>query len=330
LPLLVALATILIAAGVDFDANYERLRTLPAERRKKLVENLNRFDAVLSVEQQKAVRELDRRIHALDPSQRTEYLAALRRYHNWLGRLSGDRREEILRTPASERLAAIGKIASLPRFKTLTDKTPPFLQIAEIGEYSPFELAAVYKIWQVLTPAQRKEVERPLNNAVRLQALFRIGETKKLGREILPEGYDEQKAIADLESHLRKGRLALVLDEPKKQARAAEIIRRQSINFYYLSAEKQAAIKRVAPERLEQFAASFPSWLQPTFEPYPPDEARRRLTIIYRLVFPPPSEIPPATRTSSGAPGSRGAPSPTKPGAGPPGGAARGRPGPPL
>jgi len=288
LPVLVALATILIAAGVDLEANWERLRSLPAQRRQKLVDNLNRFDAVLTPGQQRAVRELDRRIHALDPAQRSEYLAALRRYHNWLNRLPDDRRDEIVRTPGSERLAAIAKLASQPRFKISRDRTPPFVQLAEIGEYTPVELAAIYKIWQVLTPAQRKEVERPVNNPVRLQVLFRIGDAKKLPREILPEGYDEQRAVAELEAFVKKGRQMLVPDELKKQARAAEILRRQAINFFYLAAEQQGSIKRVTAERLEQFVATFPWWLQPAFEAYPPDEARRRLTIIYRLVFPPP------------------------------------------
>jgi hypothetical protein len=322
----------LIAAGVDLEANWQRLRALPAERRKKLVDNLSRFDAVLTLEQQQALRDLDRRIHALEPSQQGEYLATLRRYHNWLSRLPEDRRDEIMRTPASERLAAIGKLASQPRYKVASDRTPPFLQLAEIGEYSPFELAAIFKIWQVLTPAKRKEVERPLNNAGRLQVLFRLGEAKKLPREILPEGYDEQRALAELEPYLKKkGHSVLVVDELKKriEARSAEIMRRQAINFFYLIAEQKGAVKRVAPERLDQFVASFPWWIQSAFESYPPDEARRRLTIIYRLVFPHPSEIKLTPRESLAPPGSRPAPSSTKKAAGPTGGAPGAKSGPP-
>jgi len=328
----VALATILIAAGVDLEANRERLRALPAERRKKLVDNLSRFDAVLTSEQQQALRDLDRRIHALEPSQQGEFFGTLRRYHNWLSRLPDDRRDEIMRTPASERLAAISKVASLPRYKVPSGRTPPFLQLAEIGEYSPFELAAIFKIWQALTPAQHKDVERPVNNAGRLQVLFRLGEAKKMPREILPEGYDEQHAVAEFEAYLRKGHSVLVVEELKKrnEARSAEIMRRQAINFFYLTAEQKGAVKRVASDRLDQFAASFPWWLQSAFESYPPDEARRRLTMIYRLVFPHPSEIKLTPRESLAPPGSRAAPSPTKKAAGPTGGAPGAKSGPPL
>jgi hypothetical protein len=308
LPVLVALATVLIAAGIDLEANRNRLKALPADQRKKIVDNLLRFDAVLTVDQQRAVRELDRKINELPVGQQSEYFAVLRRYHAWLSRLPDDRRDEILRTSPTDRMAAIAKLTSVPRYKVSSDLTPPFLQIAEIGEYSPFELAAIYKIWQALTPAQRKDVEKPVSNPGRLQVLFRFGDAKKLPREIVPEGYDEASALEAFGPFLKKAHSALVVELPKKQAeaRAAEITRRQAINFYYLSAEQKAAVKHVSPDRLDQFAATFPWWLQSAFESYPPDEARRRLTIIYRLVFPHPQEIKLMPREALATPSSRG------------------------
>jgi hypothetical protein len=307
LPAVVALATVLIAAGIDLEANWNRLKALPSDQRKKIVDNLLRFDAVLNSDQQRAVRELDRRIHELPVAQQSEYFAVLRRYHGWLSRLPDDRRDEILRAAPNERMAAINKLISTPRYKVLSDLTPPFLQVAEIGEYSPFELAAIYKIWHALTPAQRKEVEKPVGNPGRLQVLLRLGDAKKLPREIIPEGYDEERALEGFGPFFKKAHSALVVDLPKKQneARAAEITRRQAINFYYLSADKRAAVKHVSAERLDQFAATFPWWVQSAFESFPPDEARRRLTIIYRLVFPHPQEIKLVPRETLATPGSR-------------------------
>ncbi len=330
MPALVALATISIAAGVDLEARWNRLRALPAERRKKLVDNLSRFDAVLTSEQQQALRDLDRRINSLEPSQRGEYLATLRRYHSWLSRLPEDRRDEIMRTPASERLAAIAKLASQPRYKVPSDRTPPFLQLAAIGEYSPFELAAIFKIWQVLTPTERKEVERPLTNGGRVQVLFRLGAAKDLPREIRPEGYDEQSVFGDIEPHLKKRHPVLVEELKKRNEKSVQVMRRLAINFFYLTAQQKGAVKRVAPDKLDHFVASFPWWIQSAFESYPPDEAQRRLTIVYRLVFPHPSEIKIAPRGSPAPPGSRPAPSSTKKAAAPVGGAPGARSGPPL
>ena len=64
-------------------------------------------------------------------------------------------------------------------------------------------------------------------------------------------------------------------------------MRRQAINYYF----SEHPPKSVTPERLSEFLAAFPPWLQSAFDPHPPEEAQRRLTIVYRLVFPHPSEI---------------------------------------
>jgi hypothetical protein len=318
--LLIALATILIAAGVDLEANWNRLKALPVAERKKLQDNLLRFDAVLTPAQREGVRELDRKIHELPPAQQAEYFSTLRRFHTWLAHLPDDRREEILRAAPGERMAVITKVAALPRCNVPPEATPPLVQVAEIGEHSPFELAAIYKIWQALSPAQRKEVEKPVNNLGRLQMLFRLGDTKKLPHQIVPEDFDEEYALAELATFLKRGHGGLVAEAPKKnEARVTEIARRQAINLYYLTALKRGAIKRVSSERLEQFVATFPWWLQSTFESYPPDEARRRLTIVYRLVFPHPSEIKLAPRQPSTPAGSRTDPSPARKKAEPPG-----------
>ena len=58
------------------------------EQRQRLVENLQKFDLVYSADQQRALRDLDRRINELEPARQAQYLAALRRYHNWLDELA--------------------------------------------------------------------------------------------------------------------------------------------------------------------------------------------------------------------------------------------------
>ena len=80
-----------------------------------------------------------------------------------------------------------------------------------------------------------------------------------------------------------------------------EILRRQAINYYFLNHPP----KSVTPERLSEFLAAFPPWLQSTFDPHSPEEAQRRLTVVYRLVFPPPQEIKPTQRPSAPPPAAR-------------------------
>ena len=61
------------------------------------------------------------------------------------------------KTPG-ERMELIKKLAKdhpVPR-------TAPrrFLQVVDVGDFTPFELAAIYKIWQSMSPAARQQVER--------------------------------------------------------------------------------------------------------------------------------------------------------------------------
>jgi hypothetical protein len=302
LALISMLAVILVAAGVDLDQRWARLGDLPKEQRLKLLENLRRFDLVLRPDQQQAVRELDRRIAELPPERRVQYLAALHRYCNWVDHLPENRQDELLDKPPGERMPEIRKLVAANNPVPRAD-TGRFLRIADLGVFSPFELAAVFKIWQVLTPNQRREVERIPVGPQALEAIFRLGKAQDLDREIKPADYDEERWLTDMEDHLREKRPALLLDDLKKKGdpRRPQILRRQAINFYFLD-KKQAAVN---PDRLAAFVASFPPFIQTSFEQFPPDEARRRLTIVYRLVFPPGEEmksLPAAFVPQTGAP----------------------------
>ncbi len=64
--------------------------------------------------------------------------------------------------------------------------------------------------------------------------------------------------------------------------------RRLAENYYFIEHPPET----VDPENLLRFETALPSWFRPSFDPLPPDEARRRLTILYRLVYPHPQEMP--------------------------------------
>ncbi|MFI5460379.1 MAG: hypothetical protein ACHRXM_33600 [Isosphaerales bacterium] len=317
LPAISALATILIAAAFDPDRNWVRLRALPGEQRLKLVETLKKFDLIYTREQQQALRDLDRRLNELEPAEQIKYFAVLRRYHNWLNRLPEKKQDELKEKPPGERLSLVKKLVA--EYPVPKMKTARFLQITDLGDYSPFELAALFKIWQVLTPAQRRAIELVPAIPKRHDALFKSGVEQKIPGEIRPPDYEETRSVGQLEKFASK-RPILLFNELKKKQEAVrtEILRRQAINYYFIQNRPHA----VTPERLVDFVAAFPSWLQSTFDPYPPDEARRRLTIVYRLVFPFPAEMKASQRPSTPAAGpnaSRGAPSPSGKGQAAPG-----------
>jgi hypothetical protein len=309
LPLISAVATILIAATVDPERNEARLRALPPNERQRLDENLRKFDLLYTADQQRSLRDLDRRINEIEPTRQPEYLAALHRYHNWLNLLPETKQEELKTTLPAERMALVKKFLSdHPAPKAVSAQ---FLRFIDVGEVTPFELAAIYKIWVTLKPDERSQVEKVPRGPRRHESLFNLGKEHNLPREIKPDDFDEERWAGELEAFAKKNRPALLLDEMKhtQAARRHEILRRQMINYHYL--EKGHHPKGVTPERLAEFLALFPPWLQSSFDHYPPDEARRRLTIVYRLAFPPPSEIQPTGRAAAGPT----AHAPTKPGA---------------
>src|SRR5262245_43440682 len=102
-----ALAVTVTAAVADPDQNWVRIQAMPRAQRTQLLQTLRRFGRELTPAKQQAVRDLDRRIAALDTLQQFQYFAALRRYHNWLIRLPENRREELLAKPPDERMALV-------------------------------------------------------------------------------------------------------------------------------------------------------------------------------------------------------------------------------
>jgi hypothetical protein len=308
-----ALAVVLVAAVADLDPNWVRIRAMPPEQRSKLLQVLRKFDLELPPEKQAAIRELDRRIAQLDPQQRARYYWVLHRYHDWLNRLPENRQDEVLAQPPDDRLALIRKL--IVQHAVPTSETPEFLRIAEVGELSPFELASAFRIWQASSQSQHEIVERRPQEKGRREGLFQLGSRldPPVPRETKPADFDEERWIGLVEEYWRKTRPVMLLDEAarKKMDEAAkkkydairrETHRRQAVNLYTTKTKKRA----VDPERLTKFVTALPSWLQNGVDPYPPDEARRRLTWAYRLVFPYPDEIgalrAPSASSAKGAP----------------------------
>ena len=127
----------------------------------------------------------------------------------------------------------------------------------------------------------------------RHDAMNKLAEARSIPHEITITGFDEAGAVKRFEEFARGNRPMILANElrRKKEGIVAEfgrdILRRQAINYYF--SEHQP--KSVTPERLSEFLTAFPPWLQSAFDPHPPDEAQRRLSVVYRLVFPHPAEF---------------------------------------
>ena len=303
----------LVAASFDPSGNWARLRATPREERQRLVENLQKFDLVYSPDQQRALRDLDRGINELEPARQAQYLMALHRYHNWLDSLPDTKQDALKEKAPGERMDLIKKLVK--DHPVSRASTARFLQLVDVGDYSPFELAAIYQIWQSISAAERQKVEN-MPAGPRRKSFFGKGEANRIAAELKRQDFDAAKWISELEAFAQNRNIGFLLQElkAKDDARPGEILLRQAINFHFLENHRP---KPVDPGRLDDFLASFPPWLQSCFDHHSPDEARRRLTVVYRLVFPPGHEIkegsprpsPPAGAHTSPVP-SRGATSP--------------------
>ena len=299
LPVLSAVAVLLGAAAVDLEANWARLRALPSDRRAKLIENINKFDLVYTSEQQASLRELDRRINELPPQTRAEYLGVLSRYHHWLSQLPDAKQDELSTLAAGDRMAAVKKlIKDDPLSRPLTAR---FIRRADVGAYSPLELAELYMIWQAVPKARRREIERISPIARRHEALYTLAKERDIPHEVSLSDFNEAATTKRFEEFARAGRQTLLLNDLRKKqgapAEAArEILRRQAINYYF----SEHPPKPVTSERLTEFLEGLPPWLQSAFDAHSPEDARRRLTVVYRLVFPHPMEVTQAPKPAAG------------------------------
>jgi hypothetical protein len=293
-----------VAARGSDDENWQRLRSFPREQRQHLAEKLREFDA-LDRGTQDVIRKLDAKLAELPDGDRANYLAALRRYHLWLDDLSDAQRTEISNLPPDRRMAAVSKMVAGQSSQRRT--SPLVLRYSDFGDFSPYELADQVKIWQVLTPAQRSEVSR-LPEAQRNARLERLMTQLNVSPVPRPVPADEEATIKRV---FKRSGVSAFLTNKKIGERIGEAKARSRIADHLRFVEYPPP--RVTTENLSRFAASLPSWIRALDDPLPPDEARRRLTVLYRLLYPSPAEYvaskapaPPAAKAAVPVPGKAG------------------------
>ena len=167
-PLAVAMGWIVSGADARADQaeNLRRLRSMPLEHRRALAQNLERFDAMGAADRE-AIRALDRELAGQPDSNRARYLAVLRRYHLWLQRLPKEQRDAIAAAPPEERMALVTKLRAEEHASEARRRTPAFLQVVDLGDMSPFDVAQWLKIWFDAHPRRTGEVreEAPVARA---------------------------------------------------------------------------------------------------------------------------------------------------------------------
>lgn len=293
---------LVVLAGATEEENWARLRSMPTDRRVFLSHKIEEFDR-LSRDERSAVRTLDEKLGSLPVSEQANYRAVLRRYHLWLQTLNADQRKALEAAPAEQRLALMSKYHSEQGRNDNGAEPPMVFQLADLRGRSPFEVAHLLQIWFALSPAQRAEIEKA-------EVRQRPMKLKEYGPrvKVKPEGHltkaQVDAALKQMEKRLPpKGPLIKQLRKSENDKPGLD--RRRLANNYYFLANPP---KPVEPASLFRFESAMPSWIRTTFDHLPPEEAKRRLTILYRLIYPAGTEIPAAKAQPGATPAKPSAP----------------------
>ena len=285
-PVLTGLAP--LRARGDEEENRRRLRSMPREQRLVLDGNLKRFDA-LDRETKAGLRSIDEELAKLPSENRVNYESVLRRYRLWALGLPKEQQEQLRSTPPEQRLALVTKLRGRERSGPAAT-TPLFLQIAELNAPSPFYLAHILKVWFELAPADRAALEHLAPNE-RRNRLTELGKKVKVAPTERLTKPGEDKILEHLQANPQlKARLARLADAKNDDQR-----HRLVDNYYFI----EHPPPKVEAENLMKFDAALPSWFRAPFDHLPPEETRRRLTDLYRLVFPAGHELPANLKTTA-------------------------------
>jgi hypothetical protein len=290
------LIVLLLAVGLPVLAgeveNRQRLETIPLSRRQALVKNLDRFRALPSAEQH-AIRELDRRIAEEDPAVRARHLTLLRRYHVWLAGLPEAQRKAIAAASPEERWNLIGEaLRAKPEAGAAPVRSDAriWTQLTNLSPVLLIDQSHWIRLWLGLTAEQRKEVQKKgLSEPERIRLLEQFGRENGM-RDERPE---LRRAEADdlLRTIEDRPRLKKKFDQSKPAAKRAMVGR---INERRALVESAGA--QVSRAQLDQFVKSIPAWLLTPVDSLPPDAASLRMRVLYRMIFPEGTEMPPVEK----------------------------------
>ncbi|HEV3121039.1 MAG TPA: hypothetical protein VGY53_04015 [Isosphaeraceae bacterium] len=268
----------------------QSLKELSLEGRLYLAKNLERFDSLAPAERAR-VLELDAQLAKLPGDDRSRLETLLRQYHLWLLGLPEKKRRLLDAATEADRLALIGRFRAQAAASKVGQAPNRRAELALTASLPLFEQGHILQIWFALSHDEQAAILKLPRDEMRA-ALVARGKNLGLPAIKRPSMVQIENAAPKFKKHIEK------LRKEKKEV----IARRLEDARWLLEHETDP----VDPKKLEQFEAAFPPWLRLQTDPFPPEVARRRLSALYRMVFPEGTEMPdpaaPARNPSSGNP----------------------------
>lgn len=269
------------------DENARRLAEMPLEQRQRLAENLERFDA-LDADEKARVRQLDRQLADLEPDERARYLGVLRRYHLWTRSLTDEQREKLRNASDQERIGLIAEFRRVQRAQQPAAPDRDWLQVSALNSEFLEDTAHALKVWFKLDDAEKAELNGLRDVERRRQRVMALGREREIRRDFRQERIGARDRFEELKKKIMSNPTLGGRFESAKPAIRAEFFRRAREALLLGSLEPPV----VEPANLARFERSMPEWVREGLDPLPPEAARRRLQVLYRLVFPEGEEVP--------------------------------------
>jgi hypothetical protein len=299
-------------ARASENENWERLRAMPLEQRRILAGKLTDFNG-LSRDERAAVRAIDAKVEALSSADRATYRSVLRRYHAWLRSLPPEKQKAIEAAPADQKITLIAKFRSEETVPTAETPSSAALKVTDLSGPSVYSAARLLKTWLELSDAERKDVEKKdfADRNGRLNELARKKNVKLQPFDLSENEISEIMKKIDTNTPFRMLIGNSAKGKGKSEEKSTKARRRIAENYHAITTTPKA----VKPEALFRFESAMPSWVRAQFDVLPPADAKRRLTILYRLIYPHPEEMPqsspkPAPKAASIPADGRAAPAP--------------------
>ncbi len=337
LPLAVILMLICVpqTTAQEPSENFTKLNGMTREERARMQKRLDAFDAMDRADRNR-IREFSDRIGELEPEAQARSLSAMRRYHAFYLSLPDDKRRALdAKTDPAAKLSLIEKYRT--EIKTTGRKLAP--DAIQISTLSPVRLRGLARhliVYFSLDPVkdakERGEfakLSKVTDRENRLRSLIQAKGLKDR-QELREKLQEELEEFASMEAKVRKNPiLARRLIQLEKEAAIkgtekadmplnkrgltprlkdlASTVKDNSTKNLINLLDEQEVLRdlegsKVDPAKLEMFEDALPGWARESFDDLPPDAARKRLKVLYRLVFPEGEEMqpikaaPPATR----------------------------------
>ena len=287
IPIVVLVAFCCAGVRGDDAEGYHLLDAMPRERRAALAESLARFDG-LDDRERATVRRLDRDLARRDPIDRARYLAAIRRYHAWLGGLSEEQRGALKAAESpDDRIAMVRQIRQKAMVADPAGPRIGGVRLGDLGLIAPHEMAFILQVWNKL-PDNKRKAFAPLRGKELLAAIRGEAGRAKVALHPFPPEWDRIYQPQVEADPILKGVAGANLKQSEKAAKRADHPYAEFLAFEDPAHRPQP----VPADPFARFLASCPPWLLAMTDPLNPDDARAYLTILYRLLYPFPGEMP--------------------------------------